>query len=1082
MQFPKKSCLLVLLCFLISFSTSFPLSLVAASSVGQFTTFLPNNGQFREPYGIAVDAGGNVYIADTNNHRIQKFTSDGTFIKKWGSYGSNDGQFNTPTGIAVDAGGNVYVADYYNDRIQKFTSDGTFLKKWGSYGSNDGQFYQPYGIAVDAGGNVYVADTHNHRIQKFTSDGIFQEKWGSVGTGEGQFNVPVGIVVDAVGNVYVSDFNNHRIQKFTSDGTFQEKWGSVGTNEGQFSNPDGIAVDTVGNVYVVDRWNYRIQKFTSDGTFQEKWGSRGMGNGQFNLPTGIAVDAGGNVYVADTLNNRIQKMLVQQPVSSNVELSGLTVSSGMLSPSFSTTQDTFTLNVGNGISSLDVTATAVDSLAKVEILGMTALGTVTHTIGLNVGSNVIPVVVTAEDGVTTKTYTITVTRAGSSDATLNSLTVSEGTLSPAFASHTDAYTVSVDHTVSLLNVTAIPTDSYATVMVNGNVTTSDTITLTAGQSTTIPILVTAQDGGQKTYTVTVQPASVVIPVTSVALHPSTLSLTAGGSSTILTATVNPANASNQNVIWSSDNPTVASVDTNGVVTPIAAGTATITVMTVDGGKIATSLVWVQEMASGGGSYIPNPTPISTVENMTVNIAGENGHLLTKTLLERRRETNGVIKDRLELSGSIARELIAKATEQGIHTVRFILPNPAEKAVETRIDILKTALLELMNGHMNIEMVTENGVIAIPVTSLESWKDDLYFRIVPVKKEDEKHAIETRAKQDEKIQEMAKAGNGTIEILGFPLTIETNMQNVPVTITLPLPANVTEEQMDHLVIYIEHSDGTKEAVRGRITQMNSTMKGVAFDVNHFSTFNMLYVEGAAEYFASLEQEPVPEETTTEEIQVEETMGTHLPYIQGYSDGTFRPNATVTRAQMAAMLARNLSENAVPNASKLTYKDTNESWAKDDIEFVRAQGIMTGRADSTFGPNDAITRAQMAVIAVRWIDKQCAKNPESMSFCEMDKRLISYSDVKITYWAAKEIERIGQFGIMEGSGDGKFRPNDKLTRAQAVKVLNRLFERGPFEEDSIPMFKDVSTQHWAFKDIQEATLRHTYKIQEGIEYKQ
>jgi DNA-binding beta-propeller fold protein YncE len=112
-----------------------------------------------------------VYVADTSNHRIQKFDSNGTFITKWGFEGSADGQFFSPLGVAVDSSGNnVYVADTSNNRIQKFDSNGTFITKWGNTGSEDGQFVFPLGVAVDSSGNnVYVADTSNNRIQVFSS-------------------------------------------------------------------------------------------------------------------------------------------------------------------------------------------------------------------------------------------------------------------------------------------------------------------------------------------------------------------------------------------------------------------------------------------------------------------------------------------------------------------------------------------------------------------------------------------------------------------------------------------------------------------------------------------------------------------------------------------------------------------------------------------------------------------------------------------------------------------------------------------------------------------------------------------------
>jgi len=266
------------------------------------------DGEFFYPEGIAVDGSGYVYVADTYNHRIQKFTAEGTFVTTWGSSGTGDGEFRRPEGIAVDGSGYVYVADTYNDRIQKFTADGTFVTTWGSSGTGDGEFTSPYGIAVDGSGNVYVADQYNDRIQKFTADGTFVTTWGSSGTGDGEFRYPEGIAVDGSGNVYVADQYNHRIQKFTADGTFVTTWGSYGTGDGEFRYPEGIAVDGSGNVYVADRWNDRIQKFTADGTFVTTWGgSSGTGDGEFRYPEGIAVDGSGNVYVADTWNDRIQK-------------------------------------------------------------------------------------------------------------------------------------------------------------------------------------------------------------------------------------------------------------------------------------------------------------------------------------------------------------------------------------------------------------------------------------------------------------------------------------------------------------------------------------------------------------------------------------------------------------------------------------------------------------------------------------------------------------------------------------------------------------------------------------------------------
>jgi sugar lactone lactonase YvrE len=121
----------------------------------------------RLPTGVAIDGSGNVYVVDSDNNRIQKFTGTGSFVTKWGVSGSGDGQFNSPSGIALDASGNVFVADSYNHRIQKFSNTGGFLAACGTFGAGNGQFNEPWGVAADGGGNVYIADTFNSRIQKF---------------------------------------------------------------------------------------------------------------------------------------------------------------------------------------------------------------------------------------------------------------------------------------------------------------------------------------------------------------------------------------------------------------------------------------------------------------------------------------------------------------------------------------------------------------------------------------------------------------------------------------------------------------------------------------------------------------------------------------------------------------------------------------------------------------------------------------------------------------------------------------------------------------------------------------------------
>ena len=289
----------------------------------------PGDGELYHPNGMSGDGGGAVLVADTNNHRIQKFDKNGTVITTFGERGSPtapgeipvdeaNGKFFMPEGVTIDGDGFIYVADTGNHRIQKFDTNGAFIRKWGSYGTSDGAFDSPKSIAADADGFIYVADTDNHRIQKFDRNGTFIAQWGSAGIGDEWLGEPGGIAVDPAGYIYVADRDNIRIQKFDRNGTFVTGWGSSGTGDGQFYCPERIASDGTGNLYVTDPGNYRVQKYTSNGVFITSWGTHGSGDGEFDVPQGICIDADGLVYVADEYNNRVQVFSPFTPIPAPV--------------------------------------------------------------------------------------------------------------------------------------------------------------------------------------------------------------------------------------------------------------------------------------------------------------------------------------------------------------------------------------------------------------------------------------------------------------------------------------------------------------------------------------------------------------------------------------------------------------------------------------------------------------------------------------------------------------------------------------------------------------------------------------------
>jgi sugar lactone lactonase YvrE len=327
--------------------------------------------QLNNPSGVVVDAIDNLYIADSLNNSIRNMTIGiiSTLAGNGTAGFSGDGgpataaKLNRPTGVAVYSAGNIYIADTGNHRIRKITlakvistiaGNGTQGFSGDGGPASDAQLNNPSGVAVDSTGNIYIADTSNDRIRKITVSGVISTVAGNGNrgySGDGgpataaQLSNPSGVAVDFADNLYIADTSNNRIRKVTAAGMISTVAGNGAygfsgdagpATAAQLSNPSGVAVDAAGNLFIADQLSNSIRKVTIAGIISTVAGNGTAGfagdggpatAARLSRPTGVAVDSAGNLYIADTYNFRIRRVTPGLSAFMNLSSGGSATSS-----------------------------------------------------------------------------------------------------------------------------------------------------------------------------------------------------------------------------------------------------------------------------------------------------------------------------------------------------------------------------------------------------------------------------------------------------------------------------------------------------------------------------------------------------------------------------------------------------------------------------------------------------------------------------------------------------------------------------------------------------------------------------------
>ncbi|MFC3345772.1 cadherin-like beta sandwich domain-containing protein [Paenibacillus abyssi] len=798
--------------------------------------------------------------------------------------------------------------------------------------------------------------------------------------------------------------------------------------------------------------SFSITPTAADANATVKVNNEAVTSGSPSSP--ITLSEGGNTVTVEvtaqdgttkkTYTIEVNRASAPPAPSSNANLSALTVSAGTLTPAFTAGTASYSASVGNGTASITVTPTAADANATVKVNNEAVTsGSPSSPITLSEGGNTVTVEVTAQDGTTKKTYTIEVNRASappapSSNAELSGLSLSAGTLTPAFTAGTASYSASVGNGTASITVTPTAADASATVKVNNEAVTSGSpsspITLSEGGNT-VTVEVTAQDGTtKKTYTIEVNRASAP-PAPSSNAELSGLSLSAGTLTPAFTAgtasysasvgngtasiTVTPT-AADANATVKVNNEAVTSGSPSSPITLSEGGnTVTIEVTAQDGTtkKVYTIIV---NRASSTPVFVPGPPPAPA---FTVN--DEGALFLANNNQVNLQMVNGQMVATITVSEQLIQRMLSALSGQSDHEqLTFSYSGTADAA---NLEMPLSGLEEWVAESENAAITVKNGGVTytLPAGVLAEMIQSNPNASISI--------VISRLDQasEDSLTEAVDGEDGTLLAPGVSFNVnlllpdgttvpweDFNNQFVPRS--MELPEGIDAGQATAFV----YDPDTGELSFVPFTLRTESGKLI---ITFWTTHNSIYgVMSLNKTFADIKGHWARQDI--------ERLASSL-LLNGTSTGIFTPNKEVSRAEFTAMLVRALGLSTGTEANGYSDVRTSDWYASSVSAAVKAgllEHLPYGNNIGRFEPNKAITREEMAVMVANALEF-AGWQPEQPS---MAAGLAPFKDeADISHWAVDSIAAVKDAGIVQGSY-GFFRPEATATRAEAAAMLHRI----------------------------------------------